>query len=53
MANFFFFFLNLAEISLNEVMMSTQVIVIEAEVFPLNGNSALIIRNCLFFLSGI
>lgn len=33
--------------------MSTQMIVIKVEVFPLNGNPALIIRACLSSLSGI
>ena len=53
-ANLFFFFLNLPEIFfLMRVVMSTQILVIKAEVIPLNGSGALIIRKCLFCLSRI
>ena len=50
-ANFFFFF-NLPEIFFfNEVVMSTQILVTKAEVIPLNGSGALIIRKRLSCLS--
>lgn len=46
---FFFFFFNLPEIFfLMRVVMSTQILVIKAEVIPLNGSGALII--CFVFL---
>ena len=50
----FFFFFNLPEIFFfNEVVMSTQILVTKAEVIPLNGSGALIIRKRLSCLSRI